>query len=385
MKLLLTSPDAIQDKEGHFFDGIEEALDHWIELEEGNAVVVVSIHKESLDSIPEDYHPLYIKGEYRGSPRLVEVIKDHFKLDPPDIIILAGNHKDMQTAANSKLILLNAEYAKANNPDDIIYSRQYGIPIANAESLINFFNHFVALKTPWYYRLEVDENTTIYSLTNANTYYVGDDVKQINERFKGCLKSGDNTYQKEFMIYFLMSCYHIFKEFENVKYWGIYPSSSTADNDDLGYFVTKARQSYGNRNQNPLLIRTKAVSKRHDKLKDARLIEGCDSQFDSIIINPWFKKQNRLKDACVCIIDDFTTYGTSCETVRSLFLKAGASKVLFITMGKYGKEYHKYDYSLEGDIFGNYTYKKAGKRTSLTGEFNAQSNKALIESLRDIL
>lgn len=103
-----------------------------------------------------------------------------------------------------------------------------------------------------------------------------------------------------------------------------------------------------------------------------------------MIVNPYYLKGKKLKGANVCIIDDFTTYGTSCETARILLQNAGVNKVLFIAMGKFGKSYNRYDYTIIGDVFSGYAFKQ-NKRTPMVGEFNAHnSDRAFIESLTGI-
>lgn len=385
MKLLLTSPDAIFDSEGNFFDGIYDALIHWTKLEADNNVAVVSMRKERLATVPDEFLCLHIKGEYRGSTQLIEIIKEELKIETTDIIVLGAKLKDVQTAANSKLILLNALYAQENNPDDVIYEREYGIPISDASALKKFFNVFISINLPWYYKLEVDANTAIYSLTNANTMgNVSQDKARLNQEFRDCLKDGDDTYRTQFMIYFLISTYQIFKEFQDIKYWGIYPSSGTGPNPDLDFFLTKARQSYKSIQKEPLLIRTKKANKRHESSPGTRITDGCDSQFASMIVNPYYLKGGKLKGANVCIIDDFTTYGSSCETARILLQNAGVNKVLFITMGKFGKAYNRYEYKIIGDVFTGYTFKQIG-RTPMVGTFNTHnSDRAFLESLTGI-
>lgn len=92
-----------------------------------------------------------------------------------------------------------------------------------------------------------------------------------------------------------------------------------------------------------------------------------------------------MKGKIVCILDDFTTYGTSCETARHLLESAGVEKIIFITLGKFGKEYHSYDYQLDGDIFDSFTYSKVGASRMLTGIFNTNANVEMLNSLNHLV
>lgn len=382
MKLLLTTPDALIDKEsGKFFPGILNVLNEF-NADKNHGIVVVSRSGRNLDKIPDDFNPLHLRSELRGSPKFIDWIKRELKVDTSDILILGCKDKDVQQAANSKLILLRADYADVNNPTSMIYTRGYGIPISGSKNLKNFLDTFKQFDGSWYYTLQVSDKTVIYALTNANTKHRPLNETALNNRFKACLKDGDKSYRTPFMVYFLVSTYAIVKEFEGVDYWGTYPSSGTGRNADLDFFKDKARQSYKGTSTEPIFIRTKAAAKRHFRSAATRIQDGCDDQLDSIILNPYYKK--KLKGKTVCIIDDFTTYGTSCETARVLLESAGAEKVIFITLGKFGRDFYKYDYTIEGDPFVAYTYKK-GKRQQLYGKFNDAANFGFIKGLGTLM
>jgi hypothetical protein len=377
VKLLLTTPDALIDKNGDFFPGILKILTDF-NADKNQGIVVVSGSGKGLKHIPKEFHPLKIRRDLRGSPKLVDWLKKELKVETSDIIVLGCKNEDVYQAANSKLLLLRADYAEENNPGAIIYKNQYGIPIAGAKNLQNFFETFKQFGGSWYYTLKVSPKTTIYGLTNANTINRTTKEVELNESFKACLKDGDKSLRIPFLIYFLVSTYAIVKEFETVDYWGIYPSSGVGGNQDLEYFKDKARESYKGVSKEPLLIRTTKVGKRHEMGRSDRISDGCNKQLDTIRLNPFY--ENKLEGKTVCIIDDFSTYGTSCETARALLEKAGVAKLIFITLGKFGKEFYQYSYIINGDPFGKFTYKKA-KPLTLNGKFNTAANLDFIKSL----
>ena len=84
------------------------------------------------------------------------------------------------------------------------------------------------------------------------------------------------------------------------------------------------------------------------------------------------------------MIDDFTTYGTSCETVRNVLEKEEVGQVVFIALGKYGKTYLKYDYELKGNLFGTYTYNRV-LVSDMTGTFNPFANKEFLDSIKGLV
>ena len=91
-----------------------------------------------------------------------------------------------------------------------------------------------------------------------------------------------------------------------------------------------------------------------------------------------------MEGKCVCIIDDFTTYGTSCETARVLLEEAGVERLIFICLGKFGKEFHSYSYTLKGDLYDNFSYTKR-KHTNLSGKFNYNANFEFIKTLGKLI
>lgn len=389
MKLLITSVDAIiNNATGAYFDGIKEVLDYFESLDKDNKVAIISIDESRLNSIPDDFYKLVIGNKWlRSSPDLIEIISKKLGVEYNDIFILGAKDSDMILAANSKIILLTADYAKGNNPEERIYSEGYGIAIFNADRLKFFFEHFLNLSEPWFYSLQVDEQTTLYGLTDAMTNKQEDgDVKKICLKLREFLKDGDDKYKNPFLIYSLMSVYQIFKEVESIKYWGYYPSSTTDENLELKTFKEVLRKSFKSSiTQEDLLIRTSNSPQRKMMSDTARINNGCDSQFDSIIINPWFK--GKLKGVNVCIIDDFTNHGSSCETVRHLLEKAGVKKIIFISLGKFRYDYKRFHYELEGDVYkvGGYTYKRTGTYDLIKGKVNNHSSIELLNSLKDLI
>jgi hypothetical protein len=71
MKVLITSPDALIDNETtDFFEGVIDALNQFLAKDDKNMVLVISVVKERLESIPENFETLHIARIYRGSPKL---------------------------------------------------------------------------------------------------------------------------------------------------------------------------------------------------------------------------------------------------------------------------------------------------------------------------
>ncbi|QNK78103.1 phosphoribosyltransferase [Winogradskyella sp. PAMC22761] len=196
------------------------------------------------------------------------------------------------------------------------------------------------------------------------------------------LKDGHDKGENPFRVYSLLSAYRIFSEIDKIYGWGYYPSSDGKVNTPLLTIKEILRKSFKSRPKEDILFRHKPSVKRSKQNASSRASAGCDNQFDSIHLNPYYR--GKIKGRNFCVIDDFNTHGTSCETVRHLLEKAGADKIIFISLGKYKVTYKKYNYTIEGDVFTpNYTYTRNGDFSEDRGVINNDSSNELLKSLRD--
>ncbi|WKN46432.1 phosphoribosyltransferase [Tunicatimonas pelagia] len=384
--VLITSPDALIDpRTDRWYDGLEQALKFFQSQNPDNLVIVLSRSNEKLKDVPDTYNPVQLPGKVRGSGKVIDALLKQFpNLSERDIFILGANDADMVTAFNGRVLLLTAAYAPT---DSRIHSPGYGIKISSPEKVEEFFRYFLQITDPWYYQIEIDEQATLYTLTNANTFGRGSDVVKLNEAFRECLKEGAEDYHNTFMVYALMSMQseQTIDIFRGVDAWGVYPSSSTGPNPILEQFKELFRINYGSRFKQPILLRKSDTLPRHRQKKDTRVAIGCDNQLETIIVNP--KAKAKVNGKTVCIIDDFTTYGTSCETTRILLTEAGAEKIIFVTMGKYGREYYRYSYQIQGNVFGQFEYARTGDYEEIgnNGIFNQGATTDIRQAIGPLL
>ncbi len=390
MKILITSPDAIIDNETNsFFDGIENALDHFCSLYKGNEVVVISLNSDKLDNIPDKYTSVLLSGayrKYRGSPKLIDAIAEQTNIEHKDMLVLGAKNHDLYFASNSKLILLAAHYAASNNPECDIFTKGYGIGIFSPERLRVFMDTYMSVEDPWFFKLNVSDRTTMYGLTDANTFYQNNyKVVDICNKLKEFLKNGAEENRSPFYIYSLMSIHRIQKEIGKIDYWGYYPSSDVGENEELNMLKEIMRKSISScRTTDNVLLRAVDSNKRRNLTAEARANDGCNSQFDSIIVNPRYR--NKIQNKTICIIDDFTNHGSSCETTRHLLEHLGAARVIFIALGKYRFDYKRYHYTIDGNLFQlGYNYQKHGTYETVRGEQNNNSSKELLTALKEVL
>lgn len=338
MKLLLTNPDAlINPKTGEFYDGIFDVLDEF-NSHDDRGIVVVSMNDYKLKKIPKSFNPLKVTGKQRKGTELLEIIESQLNIKPSGCIVLGTKLDDVALAANSKILLLRAEYARFLAPKDRLYLNEYGVlGIRDSNHLSLVLSKFRDVQSPWYYTLKVDDVTTLFSLTNANTlgFREEDAVKLANE-FKTLLKQGKMNHFDSFALFFMISVYAMFEEFKDIDYWCVYPSSDGSKDLDLEEFVTKMRESFKKRTPGEILNRIKPVQKRRF-VQNVPYQETIKNQIDSIQVN----ENIDLEGKCICVIDDFSTNGTSCEATRYLLKVRGVRKIIFISMGKFGKNYQR--------------------------------------------
>lgn len=380
MKLILTSPDIILNANPSMKDTIISNLKTF--PKEQFEIVFISSDQSKLEVLSKDFKTLQVSHAIKQGASLINfLVQKGFKHE--DMIVIAANNGDCIMAFNHKLLLFSARWITQNKQNNMVF--EYGIGLKTEQAINLIATQFLTMQhNPWFYSLQVDEKTSLYSLINANTINIASsDENQLINLFKSNLKEGDTTHRQHLIAYFLVST-HYALNLRDVNYFGVYPSSSTNSSPDLEAFRDRLRKQYKIKFNEDFFIRQTPTAKRHhQKNKDLRIRSGCDSQFDTIIINP--KLRNKLRNKTVCIIDDYTTYGTSCETVRHLLTSAGVEKIIFISLGKFGKEYHKYNYQLSGDVFDSFTYSKVGSSDPLSGNFNTNANVEMLNSLNHLV
>ena len=136
-------------------------------------------------------------------------------------------------------------------------------------------------------------------------------------------------------------------------FWGVYPSSQSANNDSevLSDFThrlrtTVSRVRFAERNQ-PLFIRHAHSIKR----SMAKGIDRTDptDQIRTLRLNPHYRRS--VVGRHVVVIDDCTTYGVSFGVAAAFLRKAGASKVTGVALGKFGHQLRYVDIDINTDPF----------------------------------
>ena len=338
-KLILISPSGVWDsKKNNFYDGIIDALKQ--ASSDGSAVFLISNHPKPDWLTDELAFITFQKCGFTEPRAKGKIIKDLIELNKAnglhssDVIILGANNDDLYMATNSQTLLIRCKWV--NDLGDRIV--KYGVPLNYTKSIpqtVRYLND----EAPWHFRYE-SPFQDVFAVTKAGTKTESEaDFLGLIENLRRCLKDGDKTHHKPFLLHFLSSLYAT-EAFREVDVWGYYPSSNSANDGSevMAQFCEHARTIFKKRSDGPLLIRHKAVGKRH--LGSGDRLDTSD-QLDSIHLNPAYER--KIKGKTVAILDDYLTYGVSFGVSAALLKKAGAKKVLCVAMGKYGDCAHLFD------------------------------------------
>lgn len=370
-KTVLFSTSSIKDTNGEIYEGIKDLLLSLVS--DGNSVILLSHNIHNANVTKEQLGDNFDFVVCTTRTKVREVIRSQHN---KEVILVGSRDVDLQLAASKKLLLIRPMWSSIQEQKAVIYGLAIKAPIILTK-VMKILNNQKA----WFYELDVDENTKVLSLTNANTLgNYSDSELVLANGFRKLLKNGDMEYYYTLLLHFISSVLNN-QEFIKINIWTIMPSSGVENNQQMWRFKERVRIILGKRQKEPLFIRhTEAPKSRNIKDLDKRL--PCDRHFDTIHINPVYR--GKLKGKNICVIDDYLTNGTSFETLRNLLLKEGVSKIVFVSLGRYrrtrGIQYLKQDFRLSGDTFSpNYEYELLGSE-ELTGDYNNEA----IDDIREL-
>ncbi|WP_107923530.1 phosphoribosyltransferase [Lysinibacillus parviboronicapiens] len=333
------------DEDFKMYDGIEDMINTL--HDEGHEFVFISHENLALKKAKEIFKNTFnfkIICTYRGE----------FKawIDESNVqntILVGSSDEDLILAANKKLLIINPGWSVKQDEKPV----RYGITLSSPKKLTEAVR-LIDNQYSWYYKLQVDESTTVLALTSANTksYSVTSEEREILEGFSDLLKQGDRRYFNS-LYFHMISGIMKDPELRSVDIWGVFPTSSGNTNEEVEELKERCRYLTGKRNNKPVFIRHTAVGKSHHTTFEKRLEVGCTKHFNSIVLNPDYAK--KVKGKTICIIDDFLTNGISFETARNLLLEAGAKKVILLALGRFKRGthgvYQKEEYKINGKVF----------------------------------
>lgn len=344
-KILIISKEVYKD----YYDynsngGFEIFMDNM--LAKNNKILFISRDSQEVNNIEKYFANLGYNNQQGVYVCTRDKVKDLVKSNKGNYFVVIGNRdKDFELAVNNKLL-----YIVPNWCNDIYYkSKKYGINISKIEELeqiIKTTNN----QNNWYYKDLLEDGTKIYSLMSGmyKKWDVTPKEKELVIGFEKFLKEGKTDYY-EILYYHFLAAISNLEEFKEIDIWGIAPSSGRNLNKDMLEFKDKARymmKKQFTREGENLFLRHTQIIKSHSLNSITREKEGASRHLESIYLNPNY----RVRGKNICIFDDYLTHGNTFEAMRNILRKAGANKIIFVSLGRFKNNYIYQNFNIEGDV-----------------------------------
>lgn len=314
------------------------------------------VHNILSSQLPPEYKRR-VKFISRRDSRLKDKIKNR-EFGDAIISLLGIVDEDAVFSFNCRIPLFSPQHI--GEYEMLVESKvvNYGLPISEFRDIGDCYRAFEIHKDN-YFRYDENDYFSVISLNNANTYSRPDEEVRIKQLFETNLKSDADTREHKILLLLL---FHLINEvvtntmFDTVDFWGTFPSSTAGKLDTSASFLKEAvrkivgglpQAKRGTGEPVEIFIRHNNMQSKHSS-GAIRLINKCSKDFETLILNPSLK--GRIRGKVVCIIDDYITNGYSAEAAKHILLEAGASRVIFLSMGKFGMKYFKTNYQINGDI-----------------------------------
>lgn len=372
-KVLVFSKEVFSDYRDK--NEFKEFLD---KLGKENIIVFTSGKDSSLQEMNEWFKAnelkIYVMSRYKLRNRMEE------KPEKITRYIIIGNRDiDFRTAVNNKLLYIVPMWCSDINDKSEKYGVRINTLIQLDEIIKTVNNHH-----NWYYHEIIDDGTEVYSLTSGNSRITGvsKNEKELVDGFKAFLKYGRVDYYEILFYHFLAGMTNN-DLFRNIDIWGIAPSSGTKLSKEMMFFKDRARclmKKMSTKEGDNLIIRYTNIQPSKMLNGSIRENEGSGRLLDSIYLNPKYK----VKDKTVCIFDDYLDYGNTFESIRNILKYAGAKKIVFVSLGRFRKDYIFQEYKIKGDVTipGGFTFSEI-KRKIIPYKSNDEARKE-VENLHDI-
>lgn len=306
----------------------------------------------------------FIKRVGRQDGSIVADIATEFSMQPFDVIVIAGGSTDVQMAKNGGAVVIGAGWAGD------MYTKSLGIQASNHRELLEVISLSASWKGHWWYDGS-SANYSVKALADLSTYGKNQTQAVFASRLKSTVKNGGKELHSLLSITARSLLMDGFGD-EKGLLWGVYPSSSSGNNDTdvLSDFThrlrtTVSRVQHAKRGE-PLFIRHTPSVKRSTGAGGDRT--DPTNQIETLHLNPYYKRS--LPGKHVVVVDDCTTYGVSFAVAAALLDKAGVGKVTGIALGKFGSQVRHQAIRIDSNPFKPVSKFTVGKRTPFTSNAN---------------
>lgn len=368
MLMVLSSPYAVAPNNKPLPDLVKVLINA---KSQGNPVCLISNHNEPdwFEDHFKGTRVQFIKKLGRQDGKFITKHAKKFKAHPYDALVLAAKPEDIQMGKNGGAVIVAAGWS---NDQQV---QRLGIRIDTAAE----FEMVLRLSAEWEGHWWYEANEPLYrirALADLSSYYMPVTQQEFAGKVKNTVKQGGGCINALLVVAARSLLFDGVGTQEKLM-WGVYPSSSSANDDSetLSDFTHRLRTTVSRvrlvRRGEPLFIRHTPSPKRSTGQSDDRV--NPKEQIETIHLNPAYRKN--LKGRNVIVVDDCTTYGTSFGVAAAFLRKAGAASSTCVALGKFGNQSRYYDIDINTDPFkpvgsGEYIVKKtrrvAGNTSGLT-------------------
>ncbi len=283
----------------------------------------------------------------RQSGAIIALNAKKFSLNPFDALVLAAKDEDVQMGKNGGAILLAAGWATSQQV------KALGIQINGPQELAEIIALTQGWAGQWWYS-GATSHYGVRALSDLSQFHMSPSQAEFAKRVTNSVKNGGARLNSLLTVTARSLLIDGLGAQSNLV-WGVYPSSSSANDDDevLSDFTHRLRTTVSRvqlcRKGEPLFIRHTASPKRSHGGGGDRT--DPSDQVRTIHLNPYYKANNRLKGKHVVVIDDVTTYGVSFGVAAAFLRKAGAQAVTGVALGKFGNQLRAYDIEIQSDPY----------------------------------
>jgi len=281
-------------------------------------------------------------GKNRGSPEWINALLSTFPVEPYQLFYVGATTLDWRTAINSAVMYAHAGWAgrQPGGTTSVVIDEPMGVN--------EFIDMFLLVEPRWSYVLSEGESgleirallpasaslpaspTTTFSLQDVFTY----------DRKPMVGVKGEHSARNLLMMHVVTSCY-----LEGLlgpgTYFCVYPSSKMGKvSEQLQEYVLPASRLVHGFYKDDLLERyrdatdtslERVSARKQGRPPNVSILDQANS------VRLADKYIGKLKDRTVVVFDDFMTEGTSLSWAYQLLIAAGASKVVLVSIGKYGR------------------------------------------------
>jgi hypothetical protein len=348
MLLLVSSPDAVDPSGGH---GAEIARVFAEAAASGTPCAVISNHAEPAwfkSVFPNDKVP-FLQSHGRQKGEILTHNAKRFGVEFHDVVVLAMKPEDVQMGKNGRALLIAAGWA--TDPQ----VRGLGIDVANPSELREVLQLLDEWTGSWWFEGDAPRYQ-VRALSDLSSYgrSVTITQQQFSDKVTRTVKAGGPRL-KALLAATSRSLLRAGLAEERSLVWGVYPSSSSHNNDTeiLSDFTHRLRTTVSKvrlaARGKPLFIRHSPSSKRSAGHPTDRT--DPSEQIQTLHLNPYYAESKRLLNKHVVVVDDCTTYGVSFGVAAAFLRKAGAASVLGIALGKFGNQLRYYDIEIFTDPY----------------------------------